>query len=99
MNKDHVILGLISGMIVPLLGIFIFYMLRYMPQHLSLGDFVYLMRSDASNISKMISLGLIAAIPLITYYKNRRRYKTLQGIFIAILLYAAMAVIFRFHLF
>lgn len=69
-----------------------------MPQNVSLIDFYYLLQSNKPNISKVISLGLIACIPLITYYKNRRLYNTLKGIFISILFYALLAVAYRFNL-
>ncbi len=69
-----------------------------MPQNVSLTDFIYLLKTNKPNISKVISLGLIACIPLITYYKNRKLYLTLRGIFIAIILYALLAVAYKFHL-
>lgn len=69
-----------------------------MPQNVSLTDFIFLLKTNKPNISKVISLGLIACIPLITYYKNRKLYLTLRGIFIAIILYALLAVAYKFHL-
>jgi hypothetical protein len=83
---------------VPLLGILLLFVIKYMPQNVSLTDFIYLLKTNKPNISKVISLGLIACIPLITYYKNRKLYLTLRGIFIAIILYALLAVAYKFHL-
>jgi hypothetical protein len=83
---------------VPLLGILLLFVIKYMPQNVSLTDFIYLLKTNKPNISKVISLGLIACIPLITYYKNRKLYLTLRGIFIAITLYALLAVAYKFHL-
>ncbi|MBK7763605.1 MAG: hypothetical protein IPI46_09565 [Bacteroidetes bacterium] len=97
MNKNHIFFGFIAGSIVPLLGIFLLYTFKYMPQNVSLTDFLYLLKNNKSNISKVISLGLIACIPLITYYRNRKLYQTLQGIFIAIALYALLAIAYRFR--
>ena len=69
-----------------------------MPQNVSLSDFIYLLKSNKPNISKVISLGLIACIPLITYYKNRKLYVTLKGVFIAIAVYALIAISYKFNL-
>lgn len=98
MIRNNSAFGFLLGVIVPLLGILLLFVIKYMPQNVSLTDFIYLLKTNKPNISKVISLGLIACIPLITYYKNRKLYLTLRGIFIAIILYALLAVAYKFHL-
>ena len=98
MTRNNAAFGFLLGVIVPLLGILLLFVIKYMPQNVSLTDFIYLLKTNKPNISKVISLGLIACIPLITYYKNRKLYLTLRGIFIAIILYALLAVAYKFHL-
>ena len=97
MVRDNIFFGLIMGLLIPLLGMLFFFVIKYVPQNVSLVDFYYLMKSNKTNISKVISLGLIACIPLITFYKNRRCYKTLQGVFVAIIVYGIFAVAFKYH--
>lgn len=99
MNKDNFFLGVIAGLVVPILGILMLYVFKYIPQNVSLDDFIYLVKTNKSNIPKVISLGLIACIPLIAYYNNRKRYSTLKGIFISIMIYALLAVAYKFHIF
>ena len=99
MNKDNFLLGVIAGLVVPILGILMLYVFKYIPQNVSLDDFIYLVKTNKSNIPKVISLGLIACIPLIAYYNNRKRYSTLKGIFLSIMLYALLAVAYKFHIF
>jgi hypothetical protein len=98
MIRNNAAFGFLLGVIVPLLGILLLFVIKYMPQNVSLTDFIYLLKTNKPNISKVISLGLIACIPLITYYKNRKLYLTLRGIFIAITLYALLAVAYKLHL-
>jgi hypothetical protein len=98
MIRNNAAFGFLLGVIVPLLGILLLFVIKYMPQNVSLTDFIYLLKTNKPNISKVISLGLIACIPLITYYKNRKLYLTLRGIFIAIILYALLAVAYKLHL-
>ncbi len=97
MNRDNILFGFMLGIIVPIFGVMLLFVIKYMPQNVSLADFIYLLKSNKPNISKVISLGLIACIPLITYYKNRKLYVTLKGIFGAIILYAIFAVAYKFH--
>lgn len=97
MNKNHIFFGIIAGLIVPILGVLMLYTIKYMPQNVSLTDFMYLLKGNKSNISKVISLGLIACIPLITYYRNRKMYQTLKGIFISIAMYALLAIAYRYR--
>ncbi|HQW47072.1 MAG: hypothetical protein IPL09_14135 [Bacteroidetes bacterium] len=99
MNKDNFFLGVIAGLVVPILGILMLYVFKYIPQNVSLDDFIYLVKTNKSNIPKVISLGLIACIPLIAYYNNRKRYSTLKGIFLSIMIYALLAVAYKFHIF
>ena len=99
MNKDNFYLGVIAGLVVPILGILMLYVFKYIPQNVSLDDFIYLVKTNKSNIPKVISLGLIACIPLIAYYNNRKRYSTLKGIFLSIMIYALLAVAYKFHIF
>ena len=98
MIRNNLFFGFILGMIVPLLGIAVFYTVRFVPQNVSISEFLFLVKTNRNMIPKVISLGLIACIPLITYYKNRRLNTTLKGIFIAILIYAAIAVMYKFNI-
>lgn len=98
MIRNNLMFGIVLGMIVPILGILMFYVIRFVPDNVSLADFIFLVKTNRGMIPKVISLGMIACIPLITYYKNRRLYTTLKGIFIAIVVYALIAVSYKFNL-
>lgn len=98
MNRDHFGLGLVLGLVVPVFGMYLFYLIKFTAEHSGLSDFMFMLKNNHYMISRVISLGLIATIPLITYYKNRKRMQTLKGIFLAIILYALTAVVYRFNL-
>jgi hypothetical protein len=98
MQRDNIFFGFVLGLIVPLLGILMLYTIKYMPHNVSLSEFVYSVKEKHSLIPKVISLGLIACIPLITYFKNRKKFITLKGIFAAIILYALVAVLYKFNI-
>lgn len=98
MNRDNFIFGAFLGILVPILGILFFYMIKYMPSNVSIADFLLMIKMNHYIIPKIISLGLIACIPLITYFKNRKRFTTLKGIFLSIIIYAILAVMYKFNL-
>lgn len=98
MLRNNYFFGFFLGAIIPMLGIFMVYLLRYSGDSVSIGMFLRLMRDNPRTISSTVSLGLIACIPLFTYYKNRKLYKTLYGIFAAVAIYAAIVIIYRFNL-
>lgn len=98
MLRNNIVFGFILGIIVPLFGILFFFVIKYVPDNVSLSDFIEMLKTNKTNISKVISLGLLACIPLITYYKNRKMNETLKGIFAAIILYGLIAVAYKFHI-
>jgi uncharacterized BrkB/YihY/UPF0761 family membrane protein len=97
MNRDHFAFGFLLGILIPLLGILLFYAVKYLPNNISISDFTYMVAANHYIIPKIISLGLLTCIPLITFYKNRRRYQTLKGIFVGIMIYAVMAILYKFN--
>lgn len=98
MIRNNYFFGFFLGIIIPLLGIFMVYLLRYSGDNVTIGRFLSLMRDNPRTISSTVSLGLIACIPLFTYYRNRKLYKTLYGIFAAVAIYAVIVIIYRFNL-
>lgn len=99
MLRNNYLFGFFLGAIIPLLGICMVYIIRYMPKDVSVAYFIEILQQNPRAISSTLSLGLIACIPLFTYYKNRRLYKTLYGIFVAVAIYALIVVGYKFDFF
>ncbi len=98
MQRDNYFFGFILGVIIPILGVLMVYAFRYMGKDISLEQFWHLMQDNPRTISSTLSLGLIACIPLFTFFRNRKLYKTLYGSFIAVAIYAIIVIIYRFNL-
>lgn len=98
MQRNNYVFGFLLGILIPFVGILLVYMLRYMGKGIELLQFWQLMQDNPRTISSTISLGMIACIPLFTYYKNRRLYKTLYGSFVAVGIYAVIVIVYRFGL-
>ena len=99
MLRDNFFWGILMGLVVPILGIALVYTISFMPWNISVDDFFFLLKTNRHLVPKVISLGLLACIPLITWYRNRRCYTTLKGIFVVIILYGIVAIGFKFNWF
>ncbi len=98
MRRDNYFFGFILGAIIPIFGVLLVYVIRYMGKNIALDQFWHLLQANPRAISSTLSLGMIACIPLFTYFRNRRLYKTLYGTFVAVGIYAIIVVVYRFNL-
>lgn len=98
MIRNNPIFGFFICVAATIFGVMLMYVLKYVPENVSLADFFFMLKTNRFNISKVISLGLLANIPLITYYKNRKQFETLKGIFVAIILFALIAISYKLNL-
>ncbi len=84
-KKDNLRLGLVLGLIGPLLGLVVVYFLRF-PSY-SFKDFLDYFMKDHKMITSIGSLSLLANAILFTIYVNTHRDNTAKGIFIITLIY------------
>jgi hypothetical protein len=99
MKRDNYFFGLFLGLLIPMLGVLFFYVILYVPDGVSISLFIHALKTNPMMVSKMLSLGMIACIPLFTFYRNNRMFKTLYGIFGPVLVYAILVIGSRFDIF
>lgn len=94
MNRNVPIFGFVIGLIFPLLGLLVMYLIKFSGTPFS--SFIQILTQDYKLASSVLSLSLMAeAIPFI-YYTNKRLDLTARGILIATVLYAVLIVLLRF---
>lgn len=93
-KKDNFIFGLALGLIAPLIGFMLYKMYKF--KSLSIGEMFQWMKLNPSLISASISVSLLANAILFTIYINGRRDNTAKGIFTVTLIYAIIAMIYKF---
>jgi len=93
-KKDNFIFGLALGLIAPVIGFMAYKMYKF--KSLSIGEMFQWMKLNPSLISASISVSLLANAILFTIYINGRRDKTAKGIFTITLVYAIIAMIYKF---
>jgi hypothetical protein len=84
-KKDNLKLGIILGLIGPLLGLVIIYAIKF--SAVSFGDFIDEFFHNNKLITSIGSLSLLANVILFTLYVNTHRDNTAKGIFIITLVY------------
>jgi hypothetical protein len=94
MKRNVPILGLVIGIIFPMLGMLVMYIIKF--NDTAFGSFISTMKSNHKIAALVLSLSLLAnAIPFI-YYTNRRLDLTARGILVATILYAVLIVLLRY---
>lgn len=94
MKRNVPILGLIIGLLLPILGVFIIYLIKF--HGVSFGEFLKAMFSSGKVASTVLSLAILINIIPFIFYTNRRLDYTARGIFIATMLYAVLYVLLKF---
>lgn len=93
-KKDNFIFGLALGFIAPLVGFMIFKLYKF--QGLTLTEMLQWMKFNPNLITVSISVSLMANAILFTIYINGYRDKTAKGIFVLTVIYAIIAMIFKY---
>jgi len=84
-RKDNLKLGIFMGLIGPVLGLLIIYLIKYPSQ--SFFEFLDFFIHDNKMITSIGSLSLLVNVILFTIYINTHRDHTAKGIFIVTLIY------------
>ena len=94
-KKDNLRLGLVMGLIAPILSLIIYYFCKFYPLY-SVKEFFDVIRTNKSQITAISVPCLFLNILLFTVYINSRRDQTAKGVFAATLIYAIIALLFKF---
>lgn len=94
MKRNVPLLGFLIGAILPLIGIFIVYLIMF--RTTPLPEFVKEMIHRPTIATKVISLGILINILPFIFYTNKRLDLTARGIFVATMLYAVAMLLIKF---
>ena len=85
LKRDNLKLGLVLGLLGPLLGLVIIYFIKF--PSVGFGAFMEEFFNDNKLITSIGSLSLLANVILFTIYVNTHRDHTAKGVFIITLIY------------
>ena len=93
-KKDNFVFGIALGIIAPIIGFLVYKLVKF--KALSLSEMFQWMKMNPSLITVSISVSLMANAILFTIYINGNRDKTAKGIFIITMIYAVIALVFKY---
>ena len=95
LKKDNLRLGLILGLVAPILSLIVYYFVKFYPVY-PFKDFLEFIKNNKSQITAISVPCLVLNIVLFTIYINSHRDQTAKGVFAATLIYAIIALLFKF---
>jgi len=93
-KKDNFVFGLVLGFIAPAFGFLLYKFVKFRP--FSIAEMFQWMRLNPNLITVFISVSLFANAVLFTIYINGYRDKTAKGIFVLTIIYAVIAMLFKY---
>jgi hypothetical protein len=93
-KKDNLKLGIVLGLIAPLLAMMIYYFWNF-ARSFSVGDYLFMMKTNKPLLTAISSISLLANAVLFTVYINTHRDQTAKGIFVATLLYGIAVLLYK----
>ena len=93
-KKDNFIFGLVLGLIAPVFGFLLYKFVKFRP--FTITEMFQWIRMNPNLITVFISVSLFANAALFTIYINGHRDKTAKGIFVVTIIYAVIAMLFKY---
>ena len=93
LKKDNLKLGVVLGLIGPLLGLIVIYFIKF--SSTPFGVFIDEFFHNNKLITSIGSLSLLANVVLFTVYVNTHRDSTAKGIFIITLIYGIAILVLK----
>ncbi len=94
MNRNVPVFGLLLGIIFPLLGLLVVYLVKF--SDAGIGDFFQKLITDHKAAALMLAFSLFANLIPFIYYTNKRLDGTAKGVLIATMLYAVLIVLLKY---
>ena len=94
LQRNSLKLGLLLGLLVPLLGVVIYYYWKISPNSWSV--FLQYLAVEKRLLSSLTVICLLLNVALFTGYVNTRRDETAKGIFAITLVYAIASLLVKF---
>ncbi|PUZ27524.1 hypothetical protein GA0116948_103198 [Chitinophaga costaii] len=94
-KQDKLALGIVLGLLLPVIGFFLFYVCMFMPRHTSFAEYLLIFKNNKNMIPKVASVCLILNGFIFYFYTQSRRDLTTKGIFLVTMLYAVAILLLK----
>ena len=93
-KKDNLKVGILYGMIAPLLAMFLYY-LAVLADKITLSEYFFYLRTNKSLLTGVSSISLVANAILFTIFVNTYRDKSAKGVFVITLIYGLAVLLIK----
>lgn len=94
LKRDNIKLGLVLGLLTPMLGVLVFYLWKF--SEYTWGDFFYYLKTNKSLITSLTMVCLFLNVVVFTVYINTRRDKTAKGVFAITVVFAIASLMYKY---
>ena len=95
LKQDNIRIGILYGLLGPVLGLFIYYFMAFYTRNVGFTEFLGYLKQYKTLLTGVSSISLIANAVLFTIFINTRKDKTAKGVFIATLLYGISVLLIK----
>lgn len=95
LKQDKLSLGILLGLLTPIIAFLLYYLGVFYPKGQGLGEFIKMLGDNRFLIPKIISICLLANGIVFYLYTRKRRDLTARGIFLITLLYAIVILLLK----
>lgn len=93
-GRDNIYFGAFLGLVFPMIGFLLFYVFAFSGE-MSLQDFWDGLFGN-SRMSAMLSLSIVANLPVFFFCITNKRYETAKGVIGATIFYGVFIILFKF---
>ncbi len=93
LRKDRLVLGIVLGLILPLLVIYIQYQMKYTGW--TLGEFVNKLKTEKQLLTGVSTIGLVVNGLLFGILIQFKKYETARGVFIPTVIYGILVLVYK----
>jgi hypothetical protein len=93
LRKDSVIVGIVLGLLLPLLVIYIQYQMKY--SNWTFSQFIDMLKHEKKLLTGVTTIGLVVNGLLFGILIQFKKYETARGIFIPTVIYGILVLVYK----
>jgi hypothetical protein len=97
-KNDHFLFGFASSLAASIFGLVLVYVVKFMNNNVSFMQYLEMLQTEPSFRSAILSLALLANIPLVYFIQQRKLFKSFKGLAVVVLCLGLIIVLNKLHL-
>ena len=93
-KKDNLKLGIVYGLIAPLLAMYLYYLI-VLADKITFSEYFFYLRTNRSLLTGVSSISLVANAIVFTVFVNTHRDKSAKGVFVTTLIYGLAVLLVK----